>query len=293
MGAVMTGTGVDRAIITVSYGSADVLGPFLASVAQASSIEPIVVIADNLAEAGIAEMASAAGARYVALPGNPGYGGAVNAAVAGLPDSVRWVLVSNPDVVLGAGMLDALIATAGESDDIGAVGPAILREDGSVYPSARKVPSLRIGVGHALFAEVWPGNPWTQRYRQDDDLTRRDAGWLSGSCLLVRREAFDALGGFDEAYFMYFEDVDLGYRLGKHGYRNVYLPDVSATHIGAHSTSDHSAAMIDAHHASARRFIGSKYGHWYLWPIRVTLSVGLRIRSRIARQAIGSTRRDL
>ncbi|AYF98332.1 glycosyltransferase family 2 protein [Protaetiibacter intestinalis] len=288
----MTVAGVDRAIITVSYGSTDVLGPFLASVARTSAVEPIIVVADNLAEQTIARLASASGARYIALPNNPGYGGAVNAAVADLPDSVHWVLISNPDVVLGEGALDALIATAGESDDIGAVGPAILRQDGSVYPSARKVPSLRTGVGHALFAEVWPGNPWTQRYRQDDDLARRDAGWLSGACVLVRREAFDAVGGFDEAYFMYFEDVDLGYRLGKHGYRNVYQPAVSVTHIGAHSTSDHSAAMLDAHHRSARRFIASKYAHWYLWPIRATLSIGLRIRSRIARQAIGSTNRE-
>jgi N-acetylglucosaminyl-diphospho-decaprenol L-rhamnosyltransferase len=288
----MTATGVDRAIITVSYGSAAVLGPFFESIRDAGGVEPIVVVADNLAETAVAELTAAHGGKYLALPENPGYGGAVNAAMRSLPSSVRWVLISNPDVVLAPDVLDGLVATASESDDIGAVGPAILREDGTVYPSARKVPSLRTGVGHALFAEVWPGNPWTQRYRQDDHLHKRDAGWLSGSGLLVRRAAFDADGGLHEPYFLYFEAVDLGYRLGRRGYRNVYQPSLSAMHIGAHATSDHSAAMIDAHHSSARRFIATKYSHWSLWPIRATLSIGLRIRSRIARQAIGSTKRE-
>src|SRR5690606_10093760 len=106
------------------------------------------------------------------------------------------------------------------------LGPRVLNEDGTTYPSARAVPSLRTGVGHALFTNLWTANPWSRRYR--DDLApadeARDAGWLSGSCVLVRRRAFDELGGFDEGYFMYFEDVDLGYRLGKAGYRNVYEP---------------------------------------------------------------------
>jgi N-acetylglucosaminyl-diphospho-decaprenol L-rhamnosyltransferase len=192
------------------------------------------------------------------------------------------VLISNPDVVMSPGSIDRLLAT-GESDPaIGAVGPAVLNPDGSVYPSARAVPSLRTGVGHALFANLWQRNPWTLAYRRETDPSdeRRDAGWLSGSCLLVRRTAFDAVGGFDEDYFMYFEDVDLGYRLGKSGYRNVYEPAATVTHVGAHSTGGESARMVAAHHESARRFLSKKYRSWYLWPVRITLRAGLALRSR-------------
>jgi N-acetylglucosaminyl-diphospho-decaprenol L-rhamnosyltransferase len=279
----MTATGVDRAIITVSYGSAAVLGPFFESIRDAGGVEPIVVVADNLAETAVAELTAAHGGKYLALPENPGYGGAVNAAMRSLPSSVRWVLISNPDVVLAPDVLDGLVATASESDDIGAVGPAILREDGTVYPSARKVPSLRTGVGHALFAEVWPGNPWTQRYRQDDHLHKRDAGWLSGSCLLVRREAFDAVGGFDEAYFMYFEDVDLGWRIGRLGLRNVYEPEAIATHVGGTATRGSSDRMRRAHHESAYRFLAGKYAAWWLWPLRAVLRLALAVRARATR----------
>src|SRR5690606_18898026 len=129
-----------------------------------------------------------------------------------------------PDVRLHPGSVEAMLAALDADPQIGAVGPKLLNEDGSVYPSARDIPSLRTGVGHAAFSRVWAGNPWTRRYRQEaaSPDEARDVGWLSGACLLVRREAFDSVDGFDDRYFMYFEDVDLGYRLGRAGWRNRY-----------------------------------------------------------------------
>jgi GT2 family glycosyltransferase len=129
--------------------------------------------------------------------------------------------------------------------DAGAVGPRILNPDGSTYPSARAVPSLFGGAMHAVLHPFWKSNPWSVRYRNDTDaaVAVRDVGWLSGACVLVRRSAFDAIGGFDAAYFMYFEDVDLGERFGRYGWRNVYDPSAVVTHIGGESTKSESAAM--------------------------------------------------
>lgn len=279
------GDGAAVAVVTVAYRSNDVLPGFLESIEAASAAPVHCVIVDNRPGEGslAADLAHQHGAHYIALPSNPGYGGAINAGVASLATSVRWVLVSNPDVVLHAGVIDAL-AAVGESDErIAAIGPAVLNPDGTVYPSARRVPSLRTGVGHALFVNLWTDNPWTKRYRQDADeaVTARDAGWLSGACLLIRRDVFDALGGFDEGYFMYFEDVDLGYRLGKAGWRNRYEPSTAVTHVGGHTAARDSAVMIRAHHTSARRFITRKYSGWHLWPVRAALSVGLAVRSAL------------
>lgn len=279
------------AVVTVSYGSESVLPRFLASIATATS-EPIVcVVADNRPgpENSVAALSAAAHAAYLPLDSNRGYGGGMNAAVATLPASVRWILLSNPDVVLHANAIDRLVAR-GESDPtIGAVGPLILTAEGDVYPSARAIPSLRTGVGHALFANLWTDNPWTRAYRRDagPEKVARDAGWLSGACILVRRSAFDEVGGFDEKYFMYFEDVDLGYRLGRRGYRNVYEPAAAAEHSGAHSTKDESSRMVEAHHESAKRFLDRKYAGWYLWPIRTALRVGLAVRSAIVVRRLG------
>ena len=288
-GALGAGSaGFDRslvAVVTVSYGSEDVLPAFLGGLADEIAAGMDVVVADNAPSTGspVPGIVERAGARYLALDANHGYGGAVNRAAATLPASVEWVLVSNPDVVLDPGVIAALVATGSQAPAIGSVGPAVLTPEGEVYPSAREVPSIRSGVGHALFANLWPVNPWTTRYHRSNDTgSQRDAGWLSGSCVLVRRSAFEAVGGFDEEFFMYFEDVDLGYRLGLAGFRNVYQPAVSVVHTGAHSTRSHRAAMVAAHHHSARRFLQKKYRGWRLAPVRWTLGVGLAIRSRIA-----------
>jgi len=284
-----TDTVPGAAIVTVSYNSGRYLEEFLRSTADASAAELPVVVADNDSAdpASLRTMTESLGGNFLELGRNAGYGAAVNRAVAALPDSAVWVLVSNPDVVLSPGAVDTLLDVAHADPAIGAVGPAIVEPTGEVYPSARLVPSLRTGLGHALFANVWPTNPWTRRYRQDDDHgTQRDAGWLSGACLLIRREAFDAVGGFDERYFMYFEDVDLGYRLGAAGWRNVYSPATRVMHVGAHATTSSSDLMRRAHHASAYRFLASKYRGWYFWPLRVALRVALGTRARMHTRGI-------
>ncbi|HEV7741956.1 MAG TPA: glycosyltransferase family 2 protein [Pseudolysinimonas sp.] len=270
------------AVVTVTYNSGDDIEPFLTS-ARAAGADSVVV-SDNPSpqSATTIERAERSGARVVRMPSNVGYGGGVNAAVATLAADIDAVLISNPDVRLTPDAIRLLAQTLAEDPQIGAVGPEILNDDGTVYPSARRVPSLRTGVGHALFFRVWPRNPWTRAYRQEDvdPTARRDVGWLSGACLLVRRTAFDDIGGFDERYFMYFEDVDLGYRLGKAGWRNLFEPAARVLHSGGKSTASLRPQMLIAHHRSADRFLASKYPGRVLAPLRFALHVGLDLRAR-------------
>ncbi|MBD8139236.1 glycosyltransferase family 2 protein [Frigoribacterium sp. CFBP 13605] len=272
------------AIVTVSYNSGRYLSAFLASTESASAEPTRLVVADNASTDVDAARTTTegAGGRFVEVGANRGYGTAVNRAVTHLPSSVHHVLISNPDVVLAPGVVDVLLDTLRSGDDIAAVGPAIVEADGEPYPSARQIPSLRTGLGHALFANLWPTNPWSRSYRREGEHeARRDTGWLSGACLLVRRDVFDELGGFDERYFMYFEDVDLGYRIGLSGRRSVYEPAATVVHVGAHSTRESSDAMRREHHRSAYRFLASKYRAWYLWPVRAALRVALEARFRL------------
>jgi len=280
----MSSTPLDSvAVVSVSYNSGRHLQKFLTSIRASEAHGLTVVIADN----GSSDIESTRAvciehaATLLELDDNYGYGGAINRAIATLPATITTVLISNPDVIFTSGSITAL---AGAMDDLpaaGAVGPRVLNSDGTVYPSARQLPSLRTGTGHALFSKIWGSNPWTARYLSDlsESSVNREAGWLSGSCLLVRRTAYDAIGGFDDAFFMYFEDVDLGYRLGKAGWKSFYIPHAVVTHSGAHSTGTESSRMLQAHHKSAYLYLSRKYSAWYLAPLRWSLKAGLGFRS--------------
>ena len=282
------------AIVTVTYNSSGALEPFLASVRASEPAAVTVIVADNDSRDAdeSRRISEAYGAVFLEVGANLGYGGAVNTAVRSLGPEMTYILVSNPDVELGAGALRILSQRLDAKPGAAAAGPRVLNADGTTYPSARRLPSLRTGVGHALLTGVWPTNPWTRAYRADESKPgERAVGWLSGSCVLLRRSAFDAVGGFDEGYFMYFEDVDLGFRLGRAGWSNLYVPSARVVHTGAHSTATESTRMLKAHHDSAYRYLQKKYPGALLAPLRWSLRVGLTMRSRIVTMRVERAQR--
>jgi N-acetylglucosaminyl-diphospho-decaprenol L-rhamnosyltransferase len=286
--------GDQLAVVTVTYSPGESLEAFLDSVEKATSRPYTVVLADNGSVDGAPERAAGrTGVDLLRIGENVGYGTAANRGVAGLPDEIGWVVVANPDVMWRPGSLDELLTAGERTPRAGALGPLIRDADGEVYPSARLVPSLGRGIGHAVFAGIWPGNPWTRAYRQAEPEgvpAERDAGWLSGSCLLIRRTAFDSVDGFDPRYFMYFEDVDLGERLGLAGWRNLYVPGAEVVHTGGHATTanaDVSARMLAEHHRSAYRFLADRHRGPRWAPLRLVLRAGLGVRGRLAVRRAG------
>ncbi|MEU6701034.1 MULTISPECIES: glycosyltransferase family 2 protein [Pseudonocardia] len=279
------------AVVTVTYSPGRTLDAFLDSLAGATGRSGVpVVLADNGSVDGAPERAARErdGVRFLPIGENVGYGAAANRGVAGLDDSYGWVVVANPDLEWAPGSLDALLDAGARHPRAGALGPLIREPSGEVYPSAREVPSLLAGAGHAALGPVWPGNPWTTAYRRSrEDLTERPAGWLSGSCLLLRRTAFDSVDGFDPRYFMYFEDVDLGRRLTLAGWQNVYVPSAEVTHVGGVSTGkpEVSARMLAEHHRSAYRFLADRHPGPARAPLRAAVRAGLAVRSRLAARA--------
>ncbi|MEZ5212739.1 glycosyltransferase family 2 protein [Gordonia sp. (in: high G+C Gram-positive bacteria)] len=273
------------AVVTVTYSSGEYLHNFLRTLDGATTRPVQVVIADNGSTDGAPERAAAehSNVTLIHTGGNLGYGGGMNRGVAEVEPGVEFVVIANPDVEWTPGSLDALLAAARRWPRAGALGPLITEPDGTVYPSARRVPDLVSGSGHAILGTVWPGNPWTVAYRnENDDATERPVGWLSGSCLLVRRAAFDSVDGFDSRYFMFMEDVDLGDRLAKAGWLNVFVPDARVMHAKSHSVSKHPERMLTAHHDSAYRFQADRHRGARWAPVRWALRGGLAVRRRIA-----------
>jgi N-acetylglucosaminyl-diphospho-decaprenol L-rhamnosyltransferase len=277
-------TSPDVAVVTITYSPGQTLFDFIESLRSESFPPRPVVIVDNGSTDGAPERA-AGDYEHVTLvrsPGNVGYGAAANLGVASLAPSVEWVLICNPDTQVTPGAVETLLRAGHEHPDAAVLGPKIVEPDGSVYPSARALPAIRTGIGHALFSGVWPTNPWTKRYQQRDVSASAEpasVGWLSGAFLLVRRAEFEALGGFDDDFFMYFEDVDLGRRVALSGHENLFVPGAVVVHIGGASTDKVADAMVRAHHDSAYRYI-AKTHPGVLWaPVRLAVRVGLRVRS--------------
>ncbi|MGW0044101.1 glycosyltransferase family 2 protein [Rhodococcus sp. NPDC003348] len=273
------------AVVTVTYSPGKHLQGFLDTLEDATELSTQVILADNGSTDGAPEAAAEANdhVRLLRTGGNIGYGGAINRAVAEIDPSAEFVVIANPDIRWGAGSIDELLKAAARWPRAGALGPLVLEPDGTVYPSARHVPGLVSGAGHAVLGTVWPSNPWTTRYRQEDEqISERAVGWLSGSCLLVRRAAFDSIDGFDSRYFMYMEDVDLGDRLGRAGWHNVYVPSAEVTHAKGHAAGRHPELMLPAHHQSAYRFQADRHPHWWQAPLRWALKGGLAVRSKMA-----------
>jgi N-acetylglucosaminyl-diphospho-decaprenol L-rhamnosyltransferase len=275
-------------VVTVTYSPGPHLDRFLASLSLATERPVSVLMADNGSTDGTPQEAVERypGVRLFSTGANLGYGSAVNRALALLDEergaAEEWVIVANPDVQWGPGSIDALLDAAARWPRAATLGPLIRDPDGSVYPSARHLPSLIRGGMHAVVGPLWKNNPWSTAYRQERlEPSERPVGWLSGSCLLVRRKAFDQVGGFDERYFMYMEDVDLGDRLGKAGWLNVYVPSAEVLHHKGHATGRDEAQHLVAHHRSTYIFLADRHAGWWRAPLRTAMRAGLALRARL------------
>jgi N-acetylglucosaminyl-diphospho-decaprenol L-rhamnosyltransferase len=288
-------------VVTVTYSPGPHLDRFLASLSLATERPVSVLMADNGSTDGAPQAAVERypGVRMFSTGVNLGYGSAVNRAVNLVDEELgaadEWVVVANPDVQWGPGSIDALLDAAARWPRAATLGPLIRDPDGSVYPSARHLPSLVRGGMHAVFGPLWSKNPWSTAYRQERlEPSERPVGWLSGSCLLVRRKAFDQIGGFDERYFMYMEDVDLGDRLGKAGWLNVYVPSAEVLHHKGHATGRESARNLVAHHRSTYIFLADRHSGWWRAPLRWAMRVGLAVRAHLlVRRSRRDSRREL
>jgi N-acetylglucosaminyl-diphospho-decaprenol L-rhamnosyltransferase len=266
-------------VVVVTWRSDEVLPGFLSSLPAATSSPYEVVVADNASPGG--PPAVPAGVRLLETGGNLGYGKGANLGASGAAGD--WIVVANPDVHWEPGALDQLLAAAARWPQAGCLGPAIRTPDGKLYPSARAFPSLGRGLAHAVFGPWWPSNPWTRSYRAEAGSPVEGAtGWLSGSLMLLRREAWEQVGGFDPKYFMYCEDMDLCRRLAEAGWQSVYVPSSVITHVGGHATQACSRQMLREHHRALYTYLSEHYRGRRWAPLRAALGLGLAARYALA-----------
>ena len=217
---------------------------------------------------------------------NAGFAGAVNQAAKVAEGDVLVIL--NPDTIATAGSLDKL-AEALRADAVGAAGGLLLNEDGLPQKgfTVRRFPTLGSMLAEVLLVNrAWPGNPWNVRYRCLD-LDYQDAQEVeqpAGACLAVKRQAWDAVNGFDEGFFpVWFDDVDFCRRLRDREWKIAYCPDAIFSHAGGHSVS--SLAFRDRQsywYKNLVRYFAKHHTRTQLAILRVGITMGLLLRALLS-----------
>jgi GT2 family glycosyltransferase len=245
---------VSFTIVTVLHDSRDELAALLDSLERHLPALPPVVAVDSGSRDGGAQLAAERGAEVVVLDGNPGFGAASNAGVQRVATDVCVLL--NPDVeLLDATSLPFLAERAGDHDAL--VAPRLLNPDGSVQKTAHPVP----GTADAMLLAVAPALPRALRvraepWRSDVD---RPVGWVIAAALAARTETLRALGPFDPAAFLLYEDLDLSLRARDAGIVTELVPRAVLRHHGGHAVNRAGEPL--ALHARRRRdVVGARLG---------------------------------
>lgn len=221
-------------VVVVSYNSRDRLRECVAPLAGAAGTQVIVV--DNASADGSLETLD--GLPVTAIPSAVNGGFAYGCNIGWRHGSAPYVLLLNPDATLGESSLRRLVDVLEADERAGAVAPRIEHPDGSLDHSIRRFPRLRSTYARALFLHrLFPRATWTDEVVREEATYRSPgpAEWVSGACVLVRREALERIEGLDEGFFLYCEDKDLCKRLWDAGYRVLFEPDAVSQHEGGAS----------------------------------------------------------
>jgi N-acetylglucosaminyl-diphospho-decaprenol L-rhamnosyltransferase len=227
---------VSTDVVVVSYNSRDELRDCVEPLSQADDISVFVV--DNASVDGSLDVVADLPVVAIQLEDNRGFGHGCNVGWRrGARDSVLFL---NPDARIPPDGVRELARILRANEGVGIVGPRIVDENGVTDHSIRRFPRLASTYAQALFLHrVWPRADWADEVVRDDAVYERStaAEWLSGACLMARRNVLEELGGFDEAFFMYCEDKDICRRAWLAGYEVRYEPTVVSTHVGGGGAS--------------------------------------------------------
>lgn len=235
---------LELAVVVVSFNTRELLEQCLLSIEAARPAR--IVVVDNRSPDGSAELVRDRfpAVELIVPDRNLGYGAAANLGIAACEQPA--VLLLNGDTIIAPDAPAVLGRALAEHPQAGIVAPRLANPDGSLQPSTHPWPSpadmLLADTGlHKLVRRVpWLRERFLRTWGHDRE---RTVPWARGAALAIRRSAFDAVGGFDERYFMYWEEVDLARRLRGAGMEVLFCPAATIVHIRAASTSQSDALM--------------------------------------------------
>lgn len=272
----------DVAVAIVSYNTREVLRDCLRTVVANAPAQ--IVVADNGSTDGSVQMVRAEfpSARVLVDESNPGYGAAANHAVAAC--DAPYVLLLNSDTLLPAGALAPLREYMEGHPRVGMMGPRLRHGDGSLHRSCFAFPSATfLVVEQSPLRTIARWIPPMRRhfFIDSEPEAPRAVPWVYGAALMLRRSAFEAVGGYDPSFYMYYEEVDLAYRLAQAGWETHVAPVAEITHLGGASTSRVWAPMKEQNFRSLIRFGAYHMSRRRSRRLAVTLEALIRAKARV------------
>ncbi len=268
---------MDLSIVIVSWNVKDYLEKCLASLyqfVQGVSFE-VFVVDNNSRDASAAMVASKfSEARLIANSENLGFSKANNQALKEARG--RYVLLLNPDTKVFDDAVARMVEFMERHGDVACLAPQLIYPDGSPQRTCRHFPSLFTDLMENLYLDsLFPRNGFFNRYRMGDWAhdEPREVDSAYGACLLLRRDAFEAAGFLDERFFMYYDELDLCYRLKKAGRKVYYMPDIRVIHYASKSSEQALEATERYKYRSKFLFFEKHYGPWSLWVLGLTLAL--------------------
>jgi N-acetylglucosaminyl-diphospho-decaprenol L-rhamnosyltransferase len=268
-------------VVIVSYRSRELLRRCLESLrAHPPAVPMTVVVVDNDSRDGTAEMVrdDYPEVELVRSPTNLGFAAATNlgAARGGAP----YLLALNPDTEVTARALDTVLETMGAHPEAGVVGARLLRDNGTLdHASKRTFPTPLSALGHFSGVGRRPGARGRLAAYRAPEVESGPVDAVNGAFMLMRRDAFERLGGFDEGYWMYMEDLDLSYRLARAGWLSWYEPAATVTHIkGGTVGGERSVRLNWAFHKGMYRFYRQHYARRSSWAVNAAVYLGIALK---------------
>jgi len=252
----------DLSILVISYNVRDYLLGCLASIyAEPLAIDFEVIVVDNVSRDGSAEAVRQHYPQVVMIERarNVGLAAGTNLGLAAA--SGRYILYLNPDTRVNRGALEGMVRFADVCEDATAYCCRVLNDDGSLQHSCFRFPHLKTAF-YGFFPLVEIDAVANGRYPTDQYDHIFEPEHILGAYLLTRRNTIDHIGGWDEKFFMYFEETDYCYRLKQAGCKALYNPAYSLIHYGGRSTSQATEKMSVAFYRSQAYFYRKHYGLW-------------------------------
>jgi N-acetylglucosaminyl-diphospho-decaprenol L-rhamnosyltransferase len=268
-------------VVIVSYRCRELLRASLDALrAHPPSVPMTVVVVDNHSEDGTEEMVASdfPEVDLIASPTNLGFATATNLG-ARRGDS-PFVLALNPDTAVTVGALDTVLSTMDSHPEAAIVGPRLLRPDGSLdHASKRSFPTPLSALGHFSGIGRRPGASGRLADYRAPEVESGPVDSVNGAFMLIRRDALDQAGGFDEGYWMYMEDLDLSYRLAQAGWTSWYEPAAVVEHVkGGTTAGGRSPRLVWAFHRGMFRFYGKHYAAERSWAVNLVVYAGIALR---------------